>query len=343
MQVSDIGEFGLIKRLAASLNQNLPTGIEGIGDDCAVFPGENNSSFLYTTDLLVENIHFKKKLIAPEDLGYKSLAVSLSDIAGMGGKPLYAFLSIALPASSRLDWLEGFFKGFRELAQTENLYLLGGDTSNSTGEMLISASVIGTMLTAQIKRRSQARINDLICCTGYLGDSGAGLKILMENLPLNPLTAPLVHEHVHPRAQLPEGQWLAMQDGVHAMMDISDGLDADVKHIMEESGCGAQINLEALPLSPSLQACAKQFNWPALEMAAASGEDYCLLLTVDPQKYEAMNEQYRQLFDRPLFRLGTVTSGHELVYLKNGKTVQLTKSGFDHFKKKHLINFKKMF
>ncbi|MBA2367934.1 MAG: thiamine-phosphate kinase [Candidatus Protochlamydia sp.] len=335
MKVTDIGEFELIKRLAASFDQKLGLGVEGIGDDCAVFPGAGPSSFLYTTDLLIENIHFKKHWIRPEDLGYKSLAVSLSDIAGMGGKPLYAFLSLALPGDCQMEWLDSFFKGFRKLAQAENCSLLGGDTSSSSGEILISTAVIGTILTANIKRRSQARVHDLICCTGYLGDSGAGLKILTDNLPLNSVTTPLVHEHVRPRAHLPEGQWLAKQVGVHAMMDISDGITSDIKHIMEESGCGAQINLDALPLSPSLQDCAKHFSWPAPEMAASSGEDYCLLLTVDPQSYETINAQYQQLFERPLFQCGSITSEHDLIFLTDGKAVDLTKMGYDHFPKKN--------
>ncbi|CUI17111.1 Thiamine-monophosphate kinase [Candidatus Protochlamydia naegleriophila] len=333
MKLHTLGEFGLIQRFSPFFTQNLPLGVEGIGDDCAIIPQNGQHSFLITTDLLIESIHFLTTTTSPEDLGYKSLAVSLSDIAGMGGKPLYAFLSIALPSTMEVDWVDRFFQGFRQLAESENVLLLGGDTTRSE-EIAINVLVIGSAQTDHIKRRSQAKEGDIICSTGYLGDSGAGLKILLENLPHNPITEALIHQHVHPRPHLSEGEWLASQVGVHAMMDISDGLDSDIQHIMERSHCGAKLYLDKLPLSPSLKTCAKQYGWFAEEMAATAGEDYCLLATVNPNAYAALNLGYQQLFDRPLFKVGEITTGSTLSYLKDGQPFQLSKTGFDHFSAK---------
>lgn len=331
MLLHTLGEFGLIQRMTPFFTKNFPHGVEGIGDDCAIIPQDGQHSFLITTDLLIESVHFLTTTTSPEDLGYKSLAVSLSDIAGMGGKPLYAFLSIALPPTLEVEWVDRFFQGFQQLTETENVLLLGGDTTRSPNKMTINVLVIGSAQTALIKRRSQARAGDLICCTGYLGDPGAGLKILQEHLPHNSITESLIHEHIHPRPHLPEGQWLASQIGIHAMMDISDGLDSDIHRIMERSHCGAILYLDKLPLSPSLLTCAKQYGWFAEEIAATAGEDYCLLVTVNPKDYPTLCQNYQQLFDRPLFKVGKILAGSTLSYLKDGRPIQLSKAGFDHF------------
>ncbi|MCE2982413.1 MAG: thiamine-phosphate kinase [Parachlamydia sp.] len=277
-----------------------------------------------------KGIHFKKTTITPEELGYKSLAVSLSDIAAMGGKPLYLFLSLALPKEIEIDWLDRFFKGLADLAASENTLILGGDTSRTSDTIVIDSIVVGSAPTAWIKKRSFAKPGDFICCTGYLGDAGAGLEILEKHL-LHPSNRPLIEAHVHPRPHLLEGQWLAAQEGVHAMMDLSDGLDADLEKIMELSHCGACIQMDALPLSPSLESCSNYFHWNAQEVAATSGEDYCLLVTVDPSNYEAINQAYRKMFERPLFKMGHITSHPTLKYVKNGQPFRFAKKGFDHF------------
>ncbi|WP_068468075.1 thiamine-phosphate kinase [Candidatus Protochlamydia phocaeensis] len=331
MELNALGEFGLIQRFAPHFKSHIPTGIEGIGDDCAVIRQNATTSSLITTDLLIENIHFLKNKISPEELGYKSLAVSLSDIAAMGGRPLYAFLSLGLPGNLDVEWIDHFFKGFQELAATEDVLLLGGDTTRSPHEIMINVLVIGEALTAHIKRRSQALPGDWICCTDYLGNSGAGLKVLLENLPQDQVTLKLVKDHVTPRPHLREGQWLAKHPSVHAMMDISDGIDSDIKRIMEESHCGACIELEHLPLSRELCQAANTFSWLTPELAATAGEDYCLLVTVDPASYNELNQAYQKQFGRPLFKIGQITSSPSLIYLHHGQPFSLSNKGFDHF------------
>lgn len=329
MTLEDLGEFGLIHRFAPLFYSHQP-GIEGIGNDCAVIPYRDHLSFLVTTDLLVENTHFIKKQITPADLGYKSLAVNLSDIAAMGGKPQYAFLSLGLPIDTPIDWLDTFFASLQQLARQTGVLLLGGDTTRSS-QIVINILLIGVIETRLIKRRSQAKPGDIICCTGYLGDSGAGLKILLEGLSVDKNAESLIQSHFRPRPHLEEGAWLASHPGVHAMMDLSDGLASDLQRIMEESDCGAHIEVERLPLSFELQQASKSFGWSTEDLALTAGEDYCLLLTIDPQRFESISKAYETHFHRPLFQIGTILPS-SLIYTFHQKPYSLKSCGFDHFK-----------
>lgn len=330
MKLKDLGEFGLIHRFAPLFHSHFPPGVEGIGNDCAVIPFQDNLSYLVTTDLLNENVHFIKNKIDPKDLGYKSLAVNLSDIAAMGGKPQYAFLSIGLPSETPLEWIDSFFAGFQQLALQTHLFLLGGDTT-SANQIIINVLLVGTIETTRIKRRSQAQMGDIICCTGHLGDSGAGLKILLEELPQKEAMQPLIQAHLRPRPHLEEGAWLAAQMGVHAMIDISDGLASDIQRIAEESNCGAYIQVENLPLSAELKQVCQQFGWRAENFALTAGEDYCLLTTIDPAEFPSIQHHYYQHFQRPLFPVGKILTPSTVEYTFHGKSFKPQGYGFDHF------------
>lgn len=328
MKISDLGEFNFIRHISECLNQKLPKEVTGIGDDCAVVPLDKENALLLTTDQLIENVHFVKELLKPYELGYKSLAVNLSDIAAMGGKPLYALLSLGMPVNLDIEWTDQFINGLKELAHAENVFIIGGDTTRSPGPIFISLTVIGKCAASKIKRRSSAKPGDVVCCTGFVGDSGAGLKILLENLPANPK---LIEAHCSPRAQLKEGMWLAEQSGVHAMMDLSDGINSDVQRIMEASHCGAQIDLDRLPLSKVfLEACEK-YDWMPQELGVISGEDYHLLVTIDPEAYSNISKSFENEFKRPLYEIGKIIKGSELVYLKGDVPYELRTTGFEHF------------
>ena len=334
MKLSDIGEFGLIDRFSPSFVKSLPSELFGIGDDCAVMPWDKEKSLLITTDMLVEDIHFLRARILPEDLGYKSLAVNLSDIAAMGGSPHSAYLSIAIPKDIDVEWLDQFFAGLDDLGKSASVPLLGGDTTKSPGPLTINITVLGFIKTEYIKYRSSARAKDIVCVTGWLGDSGGGLNILLENREVDEDAAYLLQQHHRPRAHIEEGTWLAAQKGIHAMMDVSDGIDSDLHRIIERSFCGVCINLEQLPVSPELKRAAKKYNWTVHEMAASGGEDYCLLVTIEPNHFPQISANFQEKFDRPLHAIGIITAAkNELVYLLNGKSLRLGKHGFDHFKK----------
>lgn len=332
MTLRELGEFGLIHRLTSLFDSKLKSGLEGIGNDCAVIPYRDNLSFLVTTDLLLEDIHFIKTQITPYDLGYKSLTVNLSDIAAMGGKGQFAFLSLGLPIETPVDWIDAFFAGFKELAAQTNVLLMGGDTTRSH-QIIINVLLIGIIETNLIKRRSQAIPGDIICCSGYLGDSGAGLKILLEGLSDDDLaTQSLIRSHFRPRAHLEEGAWLAAHSSVHAMMDISDGLASDIHRIMEQSQCGAHIEVDHLPLSPELTRFSQKNHWSAENIALTSGEDYCLLATIDPKDFSSIQHAYLKHFQSPLFQIGTILSKPSLIYTKHQHPYTLSAEGFDHFK-----------
>jgi len=332
-KLTDIGEFGLIARFSPRFLSNLPAGVVGIGDDCAVLPWKKDARLLVTTDMLVEGIHFLRDRIRPRDLGAKSLAVNLSDIAAMGGKPDSAFLSLAIPRGTGVEWLDRLFKGIGDLTASENIHLLGGDTTRSPGPVVINIAVLGRVHPARVKFRSGARPGDEVCVTGFLGDSGGGLRVLLENRRQGRDEAYLVRRHNRPRAHLAEGAWLAGKKGVTAMMDVSDGIDSDLRRIMERSGCGAAVELEELPLSGPLRRAAAVRGWNLYEVAATGGEDYCLVATVRPDCLPGIARGFERKFGRRLSRIGSITGERgKLRYRLNGNPAVLGRHGFDHFR-----------
>lgn len=332
MKVSDLGEIGLIQRFSSRFLDRLPSGTRGIGDDCAVIPSRGGSSLLVTTDMLVEDVHFLRRRISPLDLGYKSLAVNLSDIAAMGGKATSTFLSLAIPPDTEVSWVDSFFEGFGSLAEEFEVMLLGGDTTRSPGPIAINVAVLGLIRSKDIKYRSSARPGDVICVTDTLGDSAAGLRAILENRPHDEAIAPLIRRHHRPRPHLVQGGWLARQSAVHAMMDLSDGLNSDLRRILENSGCGVVVRIEQLPISDALKTQAARLGWNSRELAISGGEDYCLLLTVDAGSYEGLARRYRRKFRSELFRVGEITEGPARVrYFKGDEEISVPSRGYEHF------------
>lgn len=333
MQLSDLGEFGLIRRFAPLFATDAPE-VLGIGDDCAILPGAGEEATLVTTDLFIEDVHFLRARIPPRQLGRKSLAVNISDIASMGGAPTACFLSVGLPAELAVNWLDEFFFGVKEMGEATGCPLLGGDTTKSPKCIVINFAVLGRMPRANVKLRSGARVGDVLAVTGPLGDSGAGLRLLLENKPIDSEDARfLVEAHHNPRPHLEEGQWLAAQPGVTAMMDVSDGIDSDLRHIMERSAVGgARIDMESIPCSEALRHVCALYTWSVDETAAAAGEDYCLLCAIAPEQFDRVAHDFMVRFGRPLARIGALTSSGGLQYVKGGKSIRLMKHGFDHFK-----------
>lgn len=332
MKLSVLGEFGFISRFSPPFLAGLTAGSVGIGDDCALIPWQGDKSLLVTTDMLIEDIHFLRDRIPPQDLGHKALAVNLSDIAAMGGKPGSCYLSLGIPPEIEVEWLDEFFVGLRQLAQRWDVKLLGGDTTKSPGPLVINLTVLGEVENRYVKLRSLARPGDIIAVTDRLGDSAGGLLMLLEGRQPDAELAPLLLAHHRPSPALVEGAWLARQEGVHALMDVSDGIDSDLQRIMERSLCGAEVFLEKLPVSTELTAAAGRFGWQALELAAAGGEDYCLLVTVSPDKFEEIKRGFQEIMGRPLYDIGRITAADTgLSYFLAGQAVKLGKTGFNHF------------
>lgn len=312
-----------------------------LGDDCAVLEKNENLSYLVSTDSLVENVHFLRDTISPFDLGYKSLAVNLSDIAAMGGRPLFFFLAMSLPKSLRIDWLRSFSKGMEELSKTHRVRLAGGDTTSSSKHIFINLTVIGERETKHIKHRSQAQLGDAICVTDTLGDSRGGLKCLLEDGDLDFSFRKdkefqrsrdyLIKKHLSPLPPISEGLWLSKHSSVHSMMDLSDGLHSDIQRIMEASGCGVRIFLDQIPVSSSFHGLCQRLKIREKEEALMGGEDYALLFTLNPKYFLEVSHSFFEVFHRPLFRLGEVVEAG-LNYVDGGKTVKIQEENFSHFK-----------
>lgn len=287
MKMQQLGEFGLIDRIRKMTSVPDPSWV-GIGDDCAVIPlspetgGAPASDLLVSTDMLVEGTHFLMEDISPRQLGWKSAAVNISDIAAMGGKPIATFLSLALPKTLPEQWMQEFMEGYNGISEKFGAALLGGDTTCSPDRICINVAVLGTCPRGKAKLRSAARPGDLVCVTGTLGDSAAGLRLILGG---QKGAAPrLMDRHYTPTPRVEEGLALSCLPGVHAMMDISDGVGSDLRHILDESGVGARIDTGKLPISKELQALCSEKGWDPRELALCGGEDYELLFTMDPQE-----------------------------------------------------------
>lgn len=331
MKNSELDEFALIQRIASRVTPCTP-GTVGIGDDCAVIRQSDEECLLVTTDMLIEDIHFLCRAISPQELGYKSLAVNLSDIAAMGGLPRSAFLSLGLPRQTTVSWVDAFLDGFQKLGMEFGVTLLGGDTSASPKKIVVSVTVLGTAPPPNLKLRSAACPGDILAVTGHLGDSGGGLRALFENIKRDGESDSLIQRHHLPKPHVTEGAWLGKKSEVHAMMDISDGIVSDLRHILKASGVGAKIDLEDLPLSPALKIVSQRLNWNAHELAAYGGEDYCLLVAIHPDAFDRIADDYRQQFGTPLHKVGVITDRKEYFEITQaGKPCDPAAHLFTHF------------
>ena len=333
MKLSEIGEFGFIDRLSEKFkNISIPHSV-GIGDDCAIIPCDENNDYIITTDLLIENIHFIRSKISPFDLGYKTLAVNLSDVAAMGAKPVGSFLSIAIPSSVEVEYLDRLIDGYHHLSEKHNVALLGGDTTRAQNSLTLNVTAIGIIEKNKARLRSMAQEGDIICVTGFLGDSAGGLKIILEDLPATETSGYLVRRHNCPQPAVDEGIWLAQQKGVNAMMDISDGIASDLKHILKASKKSAFIDLDKLPISNQLREISNQYNFDSVELATSGGEDYRLLITINKNRFDEIAKTYKVKFSSELHAIGTIKKETEeiITWTKNGNPVSELKGGFNHF------------
>jgi thiamine-monophosphate kinase len=332
MKQKQSGEFGWIEQIRRQFGALVPSGTEGIGDDGAVIPLSDRQSLVVTTDMLIEGVHFVRTAIRPEDLGYKTLAVNLSDVAAMGAVPVASFLSVGWPPEVSEAWRAGFLQGYRSLSEEFDVPLLGGDTTAS-GRIVLSVTALGKAPNERIKRRNGARAGDVICLTGSIGDSAAGLAIQAEQ-PENEAEIELLLAHHRPRPYIKEGEWLGGQQAVRAMMDVSDGIASDLRHILDESGVSARIDLDRLPISAALRDVSARRGWDAEQLAAAGGEDYVLLLTVDLQEFEAVNREYHSVFGTELHPIGAIEAAEaepSIEWSRGGATVSVEWQGFTHF------------
>ena len=333
MDIKEIGESGLIQRIADNYRSSHPAIICGIGEDAAALKISEKNILLTTCDLLVEDIHFNLSLTNSYHLGRKSLAVNLSDIAAMGGIPRFFLVSLAIPTYISVEFIDDLYRGIMELADEFNTKLVGGDTNASPDKLIIDITLLGEANPDHLLKRSGAQAGDSIFATGTLGDSALGFSILKRDHESNstPHFNKLILRHLSPHPRIKEGKAIAEDRLASAMIDISDGLLTDLKQILTLSKVGAIIFISQLPLSNDFKQFQVQHKHNKIDFALNGGEDYELLFTA-PQTKE--NDLYRlsQKLKVPITRIGEINSSGKLIVLDQNQTpYSIDDQGYDHF------------
>lgn len=318
--MSSKGEFGFIDFIKERFPS--PEGICGIGDDCAVIPSPEGE-LLFSTDLLMEGVHFLREESSPEDVGWKAAAVNISDIAAMGGTPVATFLSIALPKNAQGGWAERFMEGYAQISRLYDVPLLGGDTTSSLRDIAVNVGILGRCQTGRRAMRSSAKEGEFIYVTGPLGDSAGGLHAILNGLERSDDVDFLIGKHKRPIPRVKEGLALVKSGKVGAMMDISDGIASDLRHILKASGAGAEVHLDRIPLSEPLRRVCDEHALDCHRFSTGGGEDYELLFTA-PDGIE-------DHLDFPVYQIGEIVSGDSLIWMADGKAVDFEIEGYNHF------------
>jgi thiamine-monophosphate kinase len=346
---SEFDFISRIKRRAEAARSSKADGlVEGIGDDAAVLNGRNGRDSVVTADLLVEDIDFRRASL-PQDIGYKALAVSLSDIAAMGARPRFALLSLGLPQDIwDTPFAQNIYEGFLSAAREFKVTLIGGDVSRTPERIVIDSIVIGETRRGRAVLRAGARAGDHIYVTGTLGGAAAGLKLLERAHSLRTRAArarllsgfaELTRRQTRPTPRVACGALLGERRLASAMIDLSDGLSSDLAHLCERSGVGALIEAARIPVAPLLKRedaatrsdrFTRALNDDALDLALHGGEDFELLCTVRPRLAARLPQR---LGGVRLTRIGEVRAAGEGIRISlDGRTEILQPTGFDHFK-----------
>jgi len=304
----------------------------GIGDDCAVYKTAPDRVSLVSADTMVEGVHFDLRWHPPVELGRKAASVNISDIAAMGGLPRFALLSLALAPTVEGQWLEAFMAGFSAVLAEHGVVLIGGDTVQGGQESVLSVTVLGEMAEAELLTRKGARVGDVVLVSGFLGEAAAGLALCQSGLGHDFGWQPLVAAHLDPVAQVVLGRALAASGMVHAMQDLSDGLATDLAHICAESGVGAVVTAEKIPLSPLLRKAAQTCGQSALDWALAGGEDYQLLCTAAEPRLAGLRSLVREQTGRELFAVGRIVEGQGVFLEEAGQRREISYRGYEHFR-----------
>jgi thiamine-monophosphate kinase len=308
-----LSEFSLIQRFFDRQNRTNPSTHRGIGDDCALLAIPEGYDLAVTTDTMVEGVHFFAGA-EPEALGHKLLAVNLSDLASVGAKPLSVTLALTMPKADE-DWLKAFSRGFLALAEKHQVDLIGGDTTS--GPLTLTVQALGLVPQGQALLRSAAKVGDFIYMSGWLGQAGLGLKINQGYLCDKPDRA--LNRFNAPNPRIDVG--MALVGVANACIDISDGLAGDLAHILEQSGVGACLDWQTLPLSDEVQAYIRATgDWM---MPLRAGDDYELCFTVSPDKTEKFPLDCR--------KIGVIEQAPGLRLNKEGRIQSIEVKGYEHF------------
>ena len=330
MKLKDIGEFGFIKRIERGCLVRDKNVVRGIGDDCCVFKTAGEMAILLTTDMLVEKIHFLLSAISPYELGRKSLAVNLSDIAAMGGTPREAVISIAIPDTVDLAVLDGVYDGLKSMAKEFEVNLLGGDTTSSPEHLVINIALVGVAAEDEILYRSGAGEGEVIFLTGPVGSSAAGLDLILKEREIKGWEV-LIEAHHNPYPHVKAGRIIASMKVANSLIDVSDGVAADLGHICTESGLGAILEERMIPTTEKFREYCKRFDEDSNHLSLHVGEDYVLLGTVVPESSDDLRAALES-GGCQFYQIGQMVAepGLKLRTSKNS-LISIGAKGWDHF------------
>ena len=334
LYITELGEFGLIERIQEGCLVEPKRVIKGIGDDAAVLPYHPGYLLLVSTDMLVENIHFTCETATPWEIGYKAVAVNVSDIAAMAGVPGEIVISIGLPPQAKVEFVDELYQGIKECCRSFGINIIGGDTVASPKAIVINITILGKVETEKVLYRSTARPGDLLLVTGDLGGSAAGLDLLLDPRPLNAeLANQLKERHLRPLPRVKEARVATEIPGLTAADDISDGLATEIREVAKASNVGALIYAERIPLSPGLKEVAEVYGKSPLDYALFGGEDFELLWTCRPEAAERISQEVKRVCGTPVTVIGEIVPPEEgLKLLYQGQKIPLPAGGYNHFK-----------
>jgi thiamine-monophosphate kinase len=338
-ELGQLGEFGLIDHLTKKFKNNLPTTIKGVGDDAAVIFISEEESLLVSTDFLLEGVHFNLMYMPLKHLGYKAVAVNVSDICAMNGVAEQITVSIAVSSRFPVEALEELYEGIQLACEQYNIDLIGGDTASSLTGLMISVTAVGRAKTNEITYRTGAKEHDLLVVTGDLGGAYMGLQVLereKEVFKASPSIQPDLdgHDYIIERQLKPEARkdiigFLKKLEVVPtSMIDISDGLASEILHLCKASNVGCHVYDEKIPIDAQTSIAAIDFNLDPHTCALNGGEDYELLFTVAQSDFEKIKGNPNMTI------IGHITDATDGIYYvdKNGSAIELAAQGWNHFK-----------
>jgi thiamine-monophosphate kinase len=332
MRLSDVGEFGLIKNIRSICPNSGERILLGIGDDAALVQSRPDYSLLLTTDALTEGIHYDLRYVPMDMLGWKSLAVNLSDVAAMGGIPVCCLVTIGLPNIWSVENVQSLYQGIARCAKRYDCPVVGGDTVKIRSGSFINISVLGEVRSGKELRRSGAKSGDLLCVTGELGGARTGLEVLQsKNTQMHSYTNS-VTRFLEPKPRLDEAGALIREMEITSMIDISDGLTSEIKHLCEESILGCLVFEESIPVSEETSLWALKKGAPPVQFAMESGEEYELLFTVDRNILNRMDRGSSST-EIPTFSIiGEMKPRDDGIKIRKDSEIRpLTIGGWDHY------------
>lgn len=335
--IQEVGEFGLIDRMHTVLGEAADDEVIcGIGDDAAVIRKSDGIYQVVTVDALIEGVHFERSIMPMRHLGFKSIAVNVSDVAAMNARPRFAVISVAVPHSISIEMMESLYSGIRQACDAYGLTMVGGDTT-AARQLSLSVTVIGEVEERRVVFRRGASPGDLVCVSGDLGSAYAGLKVLIkERIAMQEATGfepdlesfdYVVGRQLTPKARLDlVNTWEAARFRPRALIDVSDGLSSEIHHLCRQSGCGALLRRDAIPMHEQAEGVATDFEDDPVSFALYGGEDYELLFAARPDDFALID-------DGSVTVIGIFTEPDEGVRMQGeeGEFVSISPDGFQHF------------